>query len=157
MGVSKGRVWPVVVTTEPYQCEAGYQPPNIEVGVTLVYVTRLPQAPTHIHLRHPCTDSRGFSCRGPGEQRDLRTVHAGNPFRLSTGGQPFSNAVCVIIDKGRSGARVWDRLKGNVAPFVEMNESREKGTERKSGRERERECAIGRGECEDAWKGRREA
>ncbi|XP_031366948.1 uncharacterized protein LOC116185798 isoform X3 [Apis dorsata] len=30
VGVSKGRVWPVVVTTEPYQCEAGYQPPNIE-------------------------------------------------------------------------------------------------------------------------------
>ncbi|XP_031366946.1 uncharacterized protein LOC116185798 isoform X1 [Apis dorsata] len=90
VGVSKGRVWPVVVTTEPYQCEAGYQPPNIEVGVTLVYVTRLPQAPTHIYLRHPCTDSRGFSCRGLGEQRDLRTVHAGNPFRLSTGGQPFS-------------------------------------------------------------------
>ncbi|XP_031366947.1 uncharacterized protein LOC116185798 isoform X2 [Apis dorsata] len=84
VGVSKGRVWPVVVTTEPYQCEAGYQPPNIEVGVTLVYVTRLPQAPTHIYLRHPCTDSRGFSCRGLGEQRDLRTVHAGNPFRLST-------------------------------------------------------------------------
>lgn len=95
VGVSKGRVWPVVVTTEPYQCEAGYQPPNIEVGVTLVYVTRLPQAPTHIHTYtciYPCTDSRGFSCRGLGEQRDLRTVHAGNPFRMlsTTGGQPFS-------------------------------------------------------------------
>lgn len=43
-------------------------------------------------------------------------------------------------------------LKETVAPFVEMNESRERGTERKRGRERE--CAIGRGECEDVWKER---
>lgn len=71
----------------------------------------------------------------------------GESFSAVNGWAAFLNAVCVIIDKGRSGARVWNRLKGNVAPFVEMNESREKGTERKRGRERER--AIGRGECED--------
>lgn len=49
----------------------------------------------------------------------------------------FLHAVCVIIDKDRSGARVWDRLKGNVAPFeyVEMNESRESEKEREKAKE----------------------
>lgn len=117
VGVSKGRVWPVVVTTEPYQCEAGYQPPNIEVGVTLVYVTRLPQAPTHTHI-YLHIPVHGFSRillswarRAEGSANCSR----GESFSdaVNDGWAAFFNAVCVIIDKGRNGARVWDRLKGN--------------------------------------------
>lgn len=104
-GVSKGRVWPVVVTTEPYQCEAGYQPPNIEVGVTLVYVTRLPQAPIHTLA----TPVHGFSrilLSWARRTEGSANCSRGESFLVVDGWAAFLHAVCVIIDKDRSGARV---------------------------------------------------